>query len=183
MSSGSNGLRWGAISQQAGRVFSHGVLSKPPANTRPPSSPKFIRAHNIMACPPLVSHSSFYSWVCFTCDPSSSGWLDSPRNSDSGLWISPGPLEGPLLVKARRDPRHGAQKKGCQDRCFQQGLGSAVRGQTHLWPVVRRGVGAANQLPINASSVSGLSILHHVLIRSDSSSVVSYINHQGGLDS
>ncbi len=48
MSSGSNGLRWGAISQQAGRVFSHGVLSKPPANTRPPSSPKFIRAHNIL---------------------------------------------------------------------------------------------------------------------------------------
>ncbi len=183
MSSGSNGLRWGAISQQAGRVFSHGVLSKPPANTRPSSSPKFIRAHNIMACPPLVSHSSFYSWVCFTCDPSSSGWLDSPRNSDSGLWISPGPLEGPLLVKARRDPRHGAQKKGCQDRCFQQEMGSAVRGQTHLRPVVRRGDGAANQLPINASSVSGLSILHHVLIRSDSSSVVSYINHQGGLDS
>ncbi len=51
MSSGSNGLRWGVISQQAGWVFSHSALSKPPANARPPSSPKFIRAHNIMACP------------------------------------------------------------------------------------------------------------------------------------
>ncbi len=75
------------------------------------------------------------------------------------LCTSSGPLEGPLLAKARRDPRHGAQKEGCHDRCFQQGLGSTVRGQTDLWPVVRRGVGPAHQLPRNASSVSGLSIL------------------------
>ncbi len=45
-----------------------------------------------------------------------------PRNGDSGLCISPGLLEGPLLAKARRDPRHGAQKEGCHERCFQQGL-------------------------------------------------------------
>ncbi len=31
-----------------------------------------------------------------------------PRNGDSGLCISPGPLEGPLLAKARRDHRHSA---------------------------------------------------------------------------
>ncbi len=49
MSSSSNGLSWGAITQQAGRVFSHRALSKPPANARPPSSLKFIRAHDIMA--------------------------------------------------------------------------------------------------------------------------------------
>ncbi len=54
-------------------------------------------------------------------------------------------------------------------------------------PLVRRGVGPTHQLPRNASSVSGLSILsanirgHHVLVHSDSRSVVSYINHQGGL--
>ncbi len=82
-----------------------------------------------------------------------------PHNGDSGLCISPGLLEGPLLAKARRDPRHGAQKEGCHDRRFQQGLGSTVRGQTNLRPVVRRGVGPAHQLPRNASSVSGLSIL------------------------
>ncbi len=81
------------------------------------------------------------------------------RNGDLGLCISPGPLEGPLLAKARRDPRHGAQKESCHDRCFQQGLGSAVRGQTDLRPLVRRGVGPAHQLPRNASSVSGLSII------------------------
>ncbi len=41
-----------------------------------------------------------------------------PRNGDSGLCISPGPLEGLLLAKARPDPRHGAQKEGCHDRRF-----------------------------------------------------------------
>ncbi len=34
-----------------------------------------------------------------------------------------------------------------------------MRGQTDLQPVVRRGVGPAHQLPRNASSLSGLSIL------------------------
>ncbi len=42
---------------------------------------------------------------------------------------------------------------------FQQGLGSTVQGQTDLRSLVRRGVGPAHQLPRNASSVSGLSIL------------------------
>ncbi len=49
-----------------------------------------------------------------------------PRNGDSGLCISPGPLEGLLLAKASRHPRHGAQKEGCHDSHFQQGLGSAL---------------------------------------------------------
>ncbi len=82
-----------------------------------------------------------------------------PRNGDSGLCISPGPLEGPLLAKARHNPRHAAQKEVCHDRCFQQGMGSAMRGQTDLRPVVRRGVRPAHQLPRNAISMSGLSIL------------------------
>ncbi len=82
------------------------------------------------------------------------------RNGDSGLCISPGPLEGPLPAKTRHDPRHGAQKEGCHDRHFQQGLGSTVRGQTNLRPLVRRGVGPANQLPRNASIVSILPARH-----------------------
>ncbi len=81
------------------------------------------------------------------------------RNGDSGLCISPGPLEGSLLAKAMCEPRHGTQKEGCHDRLFKQGLESTVRGQTDLRPLVRRGVGPTHQLPRNASSVSGLSIL------------------------
>ncbi len=63
MSSGSNGLHWGAISQQAGWVFSHGALSSPPPTLvllLPQSS---WRAHDIVACPPLLLHPSF----CFRC--------------------------------------------------------------------------------------------------------------------
>ncbi len=70
--------------------------------------------------------------------------VTQPSNGDSGLCISPGPLEGPLLAKARCDPRHGAQKKGCYNRHFQQWFVSAVRGQTDLRPMVRRGVGPAH---------------------------------------
>ncbi len=64
--------------QQAGRVFSHGALSNPPANARPPSSPKFIRAHNILARPPtrlasvlllqLLSNTSDRSRISDRCD-------------------------------------------------------------------------------------------------------------------
>ncbi len=52
------------------------------------------------------------------------------------LCISPGPLEKPLLAKARHDLRHGAQKEGCHDRRFQQ----VVRRQTDLRSLVREGV-------------------------------------------
>ncbi len=87
------------------------------------------------------------------------GFHTPPRNVDSGLCVSPGPLEGPPLAKARRDLRHGAQKEGCHDRRFQQGLGSAVRRQTDLRSLVRRGVGPAHQLSRNANSVPCQSIL------------------------
>ncbi len=82
-----------------------------------------------------------------------------PHNGDSGLCISPDPLEEPPLAKARRDSRHGAQKEGCHDRRFQQGLRSAVRGQTDLRSVVQGQIDPAHQLSRNASSMSGLSIL------------------------
>ncbi len=105
------------------------------------------------------------------------------------LCISPGPLEKPLLAKARHDLRHGAQKEGCHDRRFQQGLGSAVRRQTDLRYLVREGVGPAHQLPRNASSVPGLSIIPagHTgtpcasKLRQQVRGVIHTVNHQGGL--
>ncbi len=107
-----------------------------------------------------------------------------PHNGDSGLCISPGPLEGPLLAKARRDPRHGAQKEGCHDRRFQQGLGSTVRGQT-CGPKRSRAlhINCLEMLAVCQACQFFLPDIrgHHVVIRSDSRSVVSYINHHGGL--
>ncbi len=89
-------------------------------------------------------------------------WSEPPRFSATRLPSRKAPpihSKEPPLAKARRDSRHGAQKKGCHDRRFQQGLGSAVRGQTDLRSVVRGGIDPAHQLPRNASSMSGLSIL------------------------
>ncbi len=81
------------------------------------------------------------------------------HNGDSGLCMSPDPLEGTPLAEAGCDLRHGTQKEGCHDRCFKQRLVSTVRGQTDLRSLVRKGVGSAHQLPRNASSVPCLSIL------------------------
>ncbi len=86
-------------------------------------------------CPVLAEAEGFHPWL---------GVTDATAYGDSGLCISPGPLEEPLLAKARRDPRCGAQKECCHDRRFQQGLGSTVRGQTDLRPLFRRGVGPAH---------------------------------------
>ncbi len=55
-----------------------------------------------------------------------------PRNGDSSLCISPDPLEEHPLAKARHDCRHGTQKEGCHDRCFQQGLGSTLQELSEL---------------------------------------------------
>ncbi len=48
------------------------------------------------------------------------------HNGDLGLCISPEPLERPPLAEARCELRHGAQKEGCHDRRFQQGLGGVL---------------------------------------------------------
>ncbi len=139
--------RWQQLSQR-NEPWQFSAM-RPPSRKVPPVRSKLSRE-----CWALWQRlHRYFSWVCFTCNPSSSWW-------SRGFHPRPGvTLEGHLLAKARRDPRHGAQKEGCHDRCFQQGLGSAVWGQTDLRPMVRRGVGPAHQLPRNASSVSGLSIL------------------------
>ncbi len=106
-----------------------------------------------------VSASHVTNPVLAEAEGSIRGLASRTSNGDSGMCISPGPWERPLLAKAMCDLRHGAQKEGCHDRRFQQGLGSAVRRQTDLRSLVREGVGPAHQLPRNASSVLVLSIL------------------------
>ncbi len=57
-----------------------------------------------------------------------------------------------------------------------------MRRQTDLRSLVREGVGLhINCLEILAVYQASQFFLHHVLVLSDSRSVVSYINHQGGL--
>ncbi len=67
----------------------------------------------------------------------------APRTFTRCMNAALSPLR-PLLAKSRRDPRHCTQKEGCHDRRFHQGFASAVRGQTNLRSLVRRGVGPAH---------------------------------------
>ncbi len=84
------GLEWSPLRSHLAAgwtsVFSWGAI-KPPSQRSFPSSPKFIRAHDIMARPPLFSHPS----ICFSCShirwwrwrkriraPASSGHLCPP---------------------------------------------------------------------------------------------------------
>ncbi len=98
-----------------------------------------------------------------------------PRNGDSGLCISPGPFKGPPLAKARRDLTHSAQKEGCSNK----GWGALCEGQTDLrsWSEEESGL-HINCLEILAVCHACQFFLldiwgHHVLVRSDSRSVLS----------
>ncbi len=105
-----------------------------------------------------------------------------PHNGDSGLCISPGSMEGTLLAKARCDPRHGAQKEGCH-----KGWGALCEGKPTfgLWSEEKSGLhinclemlAVCQACPFCLPDIQG----HHMLICSDSRSVVSYINYQGCL--
>ncbi len=106
----------------------------------------------------------------------------------TGLCNSPGHLEELSLDGIGRGHGHGLQKEGCHDGRHKHRLGGAVRGQTDLRPLVESRSRASNCLEKLAVCRPCHFFLpdlkgHHVLIRSDNVSVVSYINHQGGLSS
>ncbi len=108
---------------------------------------------------------------------------------ESGLCNSPDPLEEPSVDGEGRGHGVGPHQESCHDRRLQHRLGGAVRRQTDLRPLVEDGERLPHQLLGNASSCRACQFFlpdligRHVLIRSDNMSVVSYINHQGGVSS
>ncbi len=102
------------------------------------------------------------------------------HQGESGLCDSPDPLEEPTMDEEGRGHGVGLQ---------QESWGGAVRRQTYLRPLVEGGERLPHQLLGNASSLSSCQFFlpdligSHVLIHSDNMSVVSYINHQGGVSS
>ncbi len=68
-------------------------------------------------------------------------------------------------------------------------LGGAVRRKTGFWPLVEKGRSPSHQLPGKVAICLGLRTFlldlrrHHVLVRSDRMTVVSYIKRLGGLSS
>ncbi len=108
------------------------------------------------------------------------------HNGDSGLCISPDPLEGTPLAEAGCDLRHGAQKVVTTD-ASNKGWGALCEGKPTfgLWSEEESGlhINCLERLAVCRACQFFLPDIrgHHVLIPSDSMSVVSYINHQGGL--
>ncbi len=108
---------------------------------------------------------------------------------EPGLCNSPSPLERPSLDGKRCGHGNGLQEKGCHDRCLQHRLGALCEGK----PTFGHWLKADKRLHINCLEMLAVCRAcqffltdlkgHHVLIRSDSMSVVSYISHQGGLSS
>ncbi len=73
------------------------------------------------------------------------------------------------------------------DRCLPHGLGSDLRGSQGLWKKHHLSwhINCLEMLAVFLALKNFLAYLrgHHVLVRSDNTSVVSYINHKGGLRS
>ncbi len=86
-------------------------------------------------------------------------------------------------------PRHGLQKEGCLDRCFQLRLGTLCDGKPAFGIWSKKDghihINCLEMLAVYLGLRTFLSDLrgHHVVVRSDSMTVVSYINRQGCLSS
>ncbi len=109
---------------------------------------------------------------------------------ESGLCNSPDPLEEPTVDGEGRGHGVGPHQESCHDRCLQHRLGGAVRRQTDLRPLVKDGESGFHINCLEMLAVCRACQFFPagpnrtpLLIRSDNMSVVSYINHQGGVSS
>ncbi len=110
-----------------------------------------------------------------------------PRNGDSGLCISLGPMEGPFLAKRGVILDTAHRRKVVMTDTSNKGWGALCKGKPTfgLWSEEESGLHISwlEMLAVCQACHFFLPDIpgHHVLIRSDSRSVVSYINHQGSL--
>ncbi len=106
--------------------------------------------------------------------PANQGELGTGRDS-------PGPLEMLSVDETGHALGNGLQKEGGLDRCFQHGLGSSVKTCDQRRKEVSTSILAVcRALHAFLPDLKG----HHVMVPSDSMTVMAYImNHQGGLSS
>ncbi len=108
---------------------------------------------------------------------------------ESGLCNSPDPLEEPTVDGEGRGHGVGPHQESCHDRRLQHRLGALCEGKPTFghWSKTESGfhINCLEMLAVCRACQFFLPDLigRHVLIRSDNMSVVSYINHQGGVSS
>ncbi len=99
------------------------------------------------------------------------------------------PVVRSCFSSGRSSPSASIQACCCINRCLCHGLGSHVQRACSCGALDRAPTAVACQLPRVASSMLALrrfkTLLHdkHVLVRTDNTATVAYINHQGGLRS
>ncbi len=99
------------------------------------------------------------------------------------------PLDGPCLSTGRGALRTSVPACCCHKRCLQQGLGRYMQRAGSLWALDGASTALAHQLSRAVGSASGLAAVRplllgkHVLVRTDNTAAVSYINRMGGIRS
>ncbi len=99
------------------------------------------------------------------------------------------PLDGPCLSTGRGALRTSVLACCCHNRCLQHGLGRYMQWAGSLRALDGASTALAHQLPRAVGSASGLAAVRplllgkHVLVRTDNTAAVSYINRMGGIRS
>ncbi len=101
----------------------------------------------------------------------------------------PQPLDRPCLSMGRGAPRTSVPAYCCHNRCLQHGLGRYMQRAGSLGALDRASTALAHQLPRAVGSALALRqfwpllLGKHVLVRTDNTAAVSYINRLGGIRS
>ncbi len=101
----------------------------------------------------------------------------------------PQPLDRPCLSTDRGAPRTSVPAYFCHNRCLQHGLGRYMQRAGSLGALDRAPTALAHQLPGAVGSALALRQFRplllgkHVLVRTDNTAAVSYINRLGGIRS
>ncbi len=116
-----------------------------------------------------------------------------PRYTASGYHTAvsplPQPLDGLCLYTGRGAPRTSVPAYCCHNRCLQHGLGCYMQRAGSLGALDRAPTALAHQLPRPVCSAFSLwqfrplLLGKHVLVRTDNTVAVSYINRLGGIRS
>ncbi len=98
------------------------------------------------------------------------------------------PVVRPFVRLGRSAPGTGLQACCGLHRCLRQGLGGHVQGACSVGGLDGSPTALAYQLPRVAGSTPGSTLkrrlrIEHVLVRTDSTATIAYINRQGGLRS
>ena len=102
-----------------------------------------------------TAHASSSAVASTSGTPSRLAYRYPEHQGGPALHSSTGPLDERQLVSAGREHGSGLRKEGHFDRCLQLRLGSPVRGQACLRPLVELGETPTHKLPRDESSFSG----------------------------